>query len=333
MGAIGRSESEPLGVLVLGCGFLGGHVARGLADRGARVTGLSHSFAPTVSEVPGRLSLIRGDAFDRRLLATALHGVDEVIYCLGGLPPARAELEPERDAALVLDPLHSVLDALHGRPGIGFTYLSSGGAVYGNPASIPVAEDHPARPIGAYGSVRLAGEQIVDAARRRGGILTRILRCGNVYGEHQPLSRGQGAVGVFIDRISRGETIELFGDGETVRDYVYVGDLVEAIAQLLACRNGSALLNIGSGTGTSVNELVRLVEEALGRSAVVTHAAARPFDVRRVILDLTRLRTLIGYDPLGLAEGVARLVGAGYPGDDCSEGDRLELEPQLAPQP
>src|SRR5205085_12625213 len=161
------------------------------------------------------------------------------------------------DAALMLTPLREVVAALSDRRGIALTYRSSGGGVSGNPSHLPVTEDERPNPIGVYAAVRLAGEHIVSRAHDDYGITVRILRCANVYGEHQPINRGQGAVGVFLDRILRGDAIEVFGDGSVVRDYIYAGDLVEVIARLTGRRGGLTLLNVGSGTAMSLIQLIR----------------------------------------------------------------------------
>jgi UDP-glucose 4-epimerase len=294
--------------LVIGCGFLGGHILRGLATRGIEASALSRSFSSAV--VGTGSELLEGEAEDRVLLRGALRGVNEVIYCIGGLPPAAAQKNPGRDARLLLEPLRAVIAALEDHPEAGITYLSSGGAIYGNPASLPVSETHPVKPIGAYARVRLAGEHLLETAHKRCGLRTRILRASNVYGEYQPLERGLGAVGVFIDQVAHGRRIELFGDGENVRDFFYAGDLASAVAQLIERRTGSVLLNVGSGVGSTINDLIAIVERELGRRAFVEHKDARPFDVRRVVLDLTRLRRFVDWEPLPLEDGVALLADA-----------------------
>ena len=287
---------------------MGGHIACGLARSDVPVRVLSRSFAPSAARTLPRHALIRGDAGNRLVLERALAGIDEVLYCVGGLPPAAAELDPDRDAALVLGPLRQLVAALSGRPGVALTYLSSGGAVYGNPKRLPVSETDPPDPIGAYAAVRLAGERIVAGAHAEHGTPVRVLRCANVYGERQPVDRGQGAVGVFLDRISRGIPIELFGDGGVVRDYVYVGDVVDVIARLLGRSDPFVVMNVGSGQGTSLNELISLIEAATGRRAITVRRPGRGFDVDRVILDVARMRRLTSVEPVALADGIARLV-------------------------
>jgi UDP-glucose 4-epimerase len=307
MGCGRRGPDDRDRVLVIGCGFLGGHIACGLAERGVGVRVLSRSFAPRALRQLPADRLILADARHPDALKVALDGIDEVIYCVGGLQPAEAELARERDEAMLVAPLREVLTQLAEGPKVAITYLSSGGAVYGNPVQLPVRETTPPNPIGVYAAVRLAGERVLARAHERYGLPVRILRCANVYGEDQPINRGQGAVGVFLDRIARGQVIEVFGDGSVVRDYVYVGDLVEAVARLIG-RDGLTVLNVGSGIGTSLTELIALLETALGRRAITAPRPARGFDVQRVVLDVTKLRQLLGTQPLTLAQGIRCLV-------------------------
>jgi len=110
-----------------------------------------------------------------------------------------------------------VLDALRDRPEMSFVYLSSGGTVYGEPARLPVREDDETFPTTAYGTLHLACEREIEAARTQRGLRSRILRCSTVYGEHQLPGRGQGAIVTFLHRIERGEPIDLFGGGSTIR--------------------------------------------------------------------------------------------------------------------
>jgi UDP-glucose 4-epimerase len=249
--------------------------------------------------------LVIGDAGDRVALDTALDGVDRVIYSAGGLLPAASEREPERDAELTLAPLRALLDALLERPGVQLHYLSSGGTVYGEPRQIPVTEDEPPRPRGVYGELHLRCESEVLAACHEHDLVARILRCSTVYGEGQRPDRGQGVIATFLSRIERGDPIELFGGSGTIRDYLYVGDLAKIILALLRRDGGSTVLNVGSERGTSLAEILRLTEAEVGRRANVIRHDERGFDVHQVVLDVTRLRRLVDFEPTPLAEGIA----------------------------
>jgi UDP-glucose 4-epimerase len=251
-------------------------------------------------------NLLVSDAAERETLEAALEGVDRVVYAAGGLLPAASEREPQRDAELTLAPLRTVLAALRRRSEVSFLYLSSGGTVYGDPKRIPVGEDESTRPRGVYGRLHVRCErEILDEVHEH-GLRARILRCSTVYGEGQQPDRGQGVIATFVGRIEQGKPIELFGDGNTIRDYLYVGDLAAIIATLLNCEDDAQVLNVGSGEGTSLLEILRLVEAELGREAEVIHHAEREFEVHRIVLDVSRLRELVTVETTPLVEGIRR---------------------------
>lgn len=250
--------------------------------------------------------LVIGDAVDPETVAGALEGIEKVVFAAGGLLPVASEKNPELDAELTLGPLRNVLMSLQRHPETRFVYLSSGGTVYGEPRQIPVKEDAETQPIGVYGRLHLQCEAEVLEHRRRHGLRARILRCATVYGERQLPERGQGAVVTFLHRIKLGMPIELYGGGETIRDYLYVGDLARAVLSLVDCDDGPPILNVGSGRGTSLIELLRLVEDELGRPAEILQHPPRGFEVERVVLDITRLRGLIAFQPTPLEDGIAR---------------------------
>jgi len=299
-------DRQGLRPLVIGCGFIGSHLVRELIASGAAPAVLTRSRPADslTARLPGG-SLHVGDATDRDVLEAALDGIDSVVYSAGGLLPAASEREPERDEELTLRPLRTVLAALRERPGVRLLYISSGGTVYGEPTTIPVPEQAPTVPLGSYGKLHLACEREIESAREA-GLDSCVLRCSTVYGEGQLPDRGQGAVVTFLHRVARGLPIDLFGGGETVRDYVYVGDVAEVVLGLLGKSSPPAVLNVGSGEGTSLLELLRLVEAEVGREANVNSHPERGFDVHRIILDVSRLRSLLGFEPTPLAQGISR---------------------------
>ncbi len=292
---------------MVGCGFIGSHIVEELtrSSRALAVLTRSRPPAPVAGLIPdGHLHL--GDAQAPELLERALDGVGHVIYSAGGLLPAQSEQNPDRDERLTLEPVRKILDALAARPGVAFTYLSSGGTVYGDPKSVPVGEDSPTDPVGVYGRLHVKAEDEVIAARRERGLDARILRCSTVYGEHQQPDRGQGVVVTFLHRIENGEPIEIYGEGETERDYVYAGDVAAAVVALLDQAEVPAVLNLGSERATPLNELRELVEKQVGKKAVVHRHPARDFEVHRIVLEISRLRDLIRFEPTPLETGIAR---------------------------
>jgi UDP-glucose 4-epimerase len=296
-----------LGTLVIGCGFIGSNVVTALAERGEQPTVLTRSRpVPEVIAAIGESNLLLGDAADPETVEAAVADAERVVFCAGGLLPAASERDPELDRRLTLGPVEATLAVLERRPGATLTYLSSGGTVYGEPVRVPVRETDPTVPISAYGRLHLACEGLIEKARRNSDLRARVLRCATVYGEHQQPDRGQGAIVTFLHRIETGQQIDLYGGGTTVRDYVYVGDVAEAIIETMGRTEGSDLVNVGSGEGTSLLEVLRLAEEQVGREAKVVSHPERGFDVHRIVLDPTRLRAMTSFTPTSLEEGIAR---------------------------
>ena len=188
--------------------------------------------------------------------------------------------------------------------------LSSGGTVYGRPRYLPVDEEHPTEPISSYGIVRLACEKYVAMYSDRHQVPAQILRCSNVYGENQPAERGQGTIPTFLQRVLADEPLTVFGDGSIVRDYLYVGDLASAVLGLMDLPSEPRLLNVGSGEGASLNRLIDLVGDLTGKQVQIDRRAVRPFDVHEIVLDVSRLRSLIDFEPTSLEEGTRRTFAA-----------------------
>jgi UDP-glucose 4-epimerase len=294
--------------LVIGYGFIGQRVTEELLSADEDLTVLTRS-RPEKGADPrlGDDRLLVGDAADPGTLASALERVDRVVYAAGGLLPAASEDDPERDEELTLTPIRTLLAALAGRPETRLIYLSSGGTVYGDPERVPVGEDEEPRPRGVYGRLHLKAEgEILAAAAAGDGPRARVLRCSTVYGEGQRPDRGQGVIATFLHRIEAGEPIEVFGDAGTIRDYLYVGDLARVVVALLDRGDGPPVLNVGSGVGTSLAEILELTEAEVGRPANVVRHPERSFDVHRIYLDVARLRELVEVEPTPLAEGIGR---------------------------
>lgn len=299
-----RQESR---ILLIGCGFIGSHIVEGLAASGRPPIVLTRSRPEEA--IAGLLAdgdLHIGEAQAPAALEPALAGVGHVIFSAGGLLPAASEQNPELDAELTLGPVRALLEALRSRPEVSLTYLSSGGTVYGEPESVPVDEDAPTRAFGTYGRLHLICEAEVMREREEHGLDARILRCSTVYGERQHPDRGQGVIATFLHRIENGRPVEIYGDGGTIRDYVYAGDVARTVIELVGRDDGPPILNLGAGEGTSLLEILRLAQKQVGQEAEVIHHPARDFEVRTIVLDTTRLRELVDFEPTPLEAGIAR---------------------------
>jgi UDP-glucose 4-epimerase len=294
------------GVLVVGGGFLGSHVVAGLAAEGARVTVLTRTRpdGAAASRIAGARTVV-ADAVDPSAIERALDNVDHVVWCAGGLLPADSNLDPIADVREALPPLLATLEALRRRPGVGLTFMSSGGTVYGNPMILPVPESHPTSPLTSHGVTKVAAEQYLGLYQDVYGVPALILRCGNVYGEGQRGDRSQGVIAAGLTGVQTGRPFPMFGDGSSERDYLYIGDVVDVVCELLQRTDVPRVVNVGSGQGATVAEVVAAIESVTGTTMTLDPRPARPGDVSRIVLDTSVLQSLVPFDPLPLRDGIA----------------------------
>ena len=191
-----------------------------------------------------------------------------------------------------------------------FIYISSGGAVYGEPQRLPVDEAHPVRPLSAYGVSKYSVEQYLDLFGVDSGLSYTILRYANVYGPRQDPRGEAGVVAIFSRQMLAGERPTIFGDGTKTRDYVHVDDIVHA--NLLVTRQGRGagrVYNLGFEREVSDRRIFEMVRSAVGVSVEPILAAKRPGEIDRICLEFSRARAELGWQPtIGLEEGIARTV-------------------------
>jgi UDP-glucose 4-epimerase len=312
----------PRRILVVGWGFLGAAIGDRLLTDGFAVAGLTRSttWRTDASRQAGARVVI-GDALRTDVLVDVLRGVEHVVFCAGGITPPSAAADSPRAAVAMLPPLLAVMEGLSQRPDVALTYLSSGGAVYGDPDHLPVSEDDPALPMSPYGALHLSAELCVQAYARRFGTKVNILRCANVYGPGQASNGDQGVIAIFLDRICRGIPVTVFGDGLALRDYVLVSDVAEIVARTVETRIALGTVNVGSGQGHTLLDVIDAISQSVGASAVVDHRPRRGFDVRSVVLDIQRLASLVPYTPTDFHRGVAMTVA------DYAQRHRLQSDP------
>jgi UDP-glucose 4-epimerase len=327
-----RSRESALGVpylpgdrhcLILGgCGFLGRHIAILLAGTGRHVV-LADRAAPTweiPSPVEDRITWRHLD------MSTAewdviVHDSELIYHCAWSTIPLSANADPAADLVANVMPTLKLLEALRrqAQP-VTMVFLSSGGTVYGKLQRIPVHEDHPLNPISAYGAGKAAGELYCGIYRDLYGVDCRIARLSNPFGAGQNPTRGQGAATVFLHRALSNQTIEIWGDGEVIRDYLHVSDAVAGLVAL-GCAprtNGPHIFNIGSGQGVSLNGIVAELSALLEQALDVHYHAGRAFDVPVSILDVKLAKDVLGWSTsLTFSAGMLRTLS------DLRRGARL----------
>jgi UDP-glucuronate 4-epimerase len=317
-------------VLVTGAaGFIGSHLVDRLLELGYEVTGLDcftdyYSRDLKQRNLERALSHGRFRFFEDDLLRSNLDkiidSVDKVAH-LAGEPGVRASWG-ERFSVYVDRNVRATQRLLEGASRVGLEQfcLASSSSIYGPDNDRPAAEDDPRRPASPYGLSKLAAEELVGLYAREQAVPATILRYFTVYG---PRQRPEMALSRFISLATRGEPLEVFGDGTQSREMTYVSDVVDATVAALAVKpEGAArVYNIGGGTRTTVGELVDLVGEVTGERVRIRYATPVPGDVHSTWADLERATRELGYRPRvafeegldaqvrwALAEGTVRRV-------------------------
>jgi len=294
-----------------GAGFIGSHIAEAYLEAGHRVVVFDNLSTGRRANVPKGASLHEVDIHSREFERLMREFQPEVVNHHAAQASVKVSTgDPVRDldangggtarvAALAAD--------LGARKLI---YASSGGTVYGEPIALPVAESETIKPQSPYGLSKWVGEQYIHLFSQQHGLDYTILRYSNAFGPRQDPYGEAGVVAIFTARMLAATPCIIDGDGEQRKDYLYVGEV--ARANVLALKAGSrGTFNIGSGLGTSVNEIFAALQRATGNTVPARHGPPRAGDVRNFWLDCSRAKQGIGWEPtVSFDEGVQRTVAS-----------------------
>jgi UDP-glucose 4-epimerase len=296
-----------LRVLVLGAnGFIGTHLVDALLEKRRFVRIYSRN-PNRFRATPRDAEYVEGELGNYGLIQEAVKGIEIVYHFVSTTLPKTSNDDPIYDVRSNLIDTLQLLEACVDAGVRKVIFASSGGTVYGLPQMSPIPEDHPTNPITSYGVVKLAIEKYMDVFRHLHDLDYAVLRISNPYGPYQDPGGQQGAISVFLHHLRTGQPITIWGDGKVVRDYMYVSDLVDALVLAAEIETGRKVLNVGSGHGTSLNELIALMDEVTGERPEVEYLAARALDVPANVLDITRVREELGWRPrITLNDGIAR---------------------------
>jgi UDP-glucose 4-epimerase len=248
--------------------------------------------------------ILIGSINDEPVLREAVNGSDHVVHAVGCPFPAESTKDPVGDLGHTIPGLVSLLETIRQNPEPRLTYISSGGTVYGNAGTGLLSEDTPTHPVTAYGITKLTAERFIGMYSELYGVRANVLRVANAYGPRQTADRGQGVIAALVTAALRSTPIKMFGDGSLVRDYVHVDDIAKAVMMLYGVQSPTVTVNVGAGRGYTIAEVLAMVQDIHGSPLRVEQLPDRPFDVRHVVLDITRLRSLIPWSPMDLDAGI-----------------------------
>jgi UDP-glucose 4-epimerase len=291
-----------------GAGFLGSALVRRLIGLGHNVRVVDDLSAGDPERVPDEASFSRGDVNDLPRLWTLLQGVECVYHLAARVSVQESMRYPREYNAVNVGGTVSVLEAMRD-VGVRRLVFVSSGAIYGEQDQQPLHEKLTPNPLSPYAASKLAAEQYVQTIGQLWNFEAVCLRVFNAYGPGQQLPVSHApVVPRFIRAALSGESIVIYGDGSQTRDFIYIDDIVDAlIAAATAPNVNRQVINVGSGTQTSVNDLVEGIERAVGKRLEPIHSTGRSGGVDHMCADLTRARRLLGFEPkTSLAEGLRR---------------------------
>jgi nucleoside-diphosphate-sugar epimerase len=297
-----------------GAGFIGSNLVRALLERGDGVRVLDNFSTGNRANLEGLdVEIVEGELRSYERVHNAVRGVD-VVYHLGALGSVpRSVQDPLTSSAVNVEGTLNVLLAARDER-VRRVVFSSSTSVYGSTRQLPTTEDASPDPISPYGVAKLAAERYcVSFSRVYESFESVVLRYFNVFGPRQsPFSQYAAVVPRFVTAIGSGEPIEIHGDGEQSRDFTYVGNVVDATIRAGEAAGASGeIFNVAAGSPASVNTIADTIGDLLGKPVERRHVPRRAGDIRNSWADLTKSRSILGYEPaVDLREGLRLTIEA-----------------------
>lgn len=298
-----------------GAGFIGSHLTAWLVEQGHRVRvfdNLSSGRREWLDPLGDAISFIEGDLRDAAAVQAAVAGCATVFHLAALVSVVQSVAEPLLAYAVNVTGTLHLLEACR-EHGVRRVVQASTCAVYGDSENLPLSEDEPPRPLSPYAATKLAAEQAGQLYNRLFGVETVALRFFNVYGPRQdPASPYAAAIPRFIATLRSGGQPTIYGDGLQTRDFVYVGDVVQALVTgATAPGIGGQIFNVGRGEQWNIRALVTLIGETLGLPVNPIFGEARSGEVRHSRADTSRFALQAGFHAgVGLHEGLAAIIRA-----------------------
>ena len=280
-------------------GFIGQGLMRHLVAENKEVCAISRHFGQSfIDEFSENTQIIESDFSNRATTIDTLQGVDAVVQLICSSSPGFGNQYVLSDIEENIIPhVRFIQDCVE--MGVKrYIFLSSGGTVYGPTTQIPIPETHQTNPISSYGLSKHVVEKYLGLYCNTDSLECVILRMANVYGPGQVLRKGQGLIPALLERYKQGKPIDIYGDGSALRDYIYLEDAIDALSLAIATPDArNEVLNIGSGKGRSVIDIVEAVESLLNIKLERHYIEKRNSDVDTNVLDISKAHSVLGWAP------------------------------------
>ena len=292
-------------------GFIGSHLVDRLIADGYSVTGIDDLSSGTLDNLPSGFDLRKMDIRDPEVQSVVAELRPDIVFHLAAqISVSISAREPKLDADVNIGGALNLLEGIRTVAGktVKIVYITSGGTAYGDPDMVPADESTPVRPLSPYGASKLAVETYLPIYEKLCGLNYSIIRLANVYGPRQDPHGEAGVVAIFAKAMLARKPLTIFGDGNDERDYIYVQDVVDAIARA-AEGTLPGPFNVGTGIGTITNRIFEVVAENCGHSEAANHGPDRLGDVNRISLDPSKAKRELGWESqVSLEDGLKTTV-------------------------
>ena len=274
-------------LIIGGNGFIGSHLVDNLLKKGhnVRVFDIQYErFRKPLINVDYRISSLENDSE----LEDAMLEIDVIFHLASSSVPSSSNFDSIKALNNTLIPTLNVLDLAVKSEIKKIVYFSSGGAVYGHSLSSKINEEHSLKPISSYGIAKVTIEMYLSLYERMHGLKSLIIRPSNPYGPRQGNFKAQGVISTFLSKAKNNETMTVFGDGNSAKDYIYIDDLINLTTKL-SFGDNFGVFNIGSGEGTTINQIVSQIKSTTGTNLKTNNVETKIYDVNNFVLNISKL--------------------------------------------
>ena len=293
-----------------GAGFVGSHLIQALLDKNFEVSCLddfSTGKLENLETFRNQISILTGDIRNPDIINSALKDIDYVFHLAAQISVTHSVRDPLHDASINIDGFITLLNGIRNSSVKRTIYVSTGGAIYGEPDQVPAVEDTPEKPISPYGLSKLVGEKYLEWYHQVYSLSYSIIRPANIYGPRQDPLGEAGVISIFLGNIKAEKPIILYGDGSTTRDYIYVKDVANLCMKILEKPLNEAV-NVGTGKETSLQSLIKTIHDVTNLEITKKNKNLREGEVKKISLDISRISEITTWSPqTELSQGISEV--------------------------